>query len=73
MSPAPTETTDVKDAKPPRDSAATKRRLLASATEEFAERGVVGARVDRIGAAAQANKRLIYDDFGDKVFCSTRQ
>jgi AcrR family transcriptional regulator len=49
-----------------RDSAATKRRLLVAATEEFAERGVAGARVDRIAAAAQANKRLIYDYFGDK-------
>jgi len=49
-----------------RDSAATKGRLLAAATEEFAERGVAGARVDRIAAAAQANKRLIYDYFGDK-------
>jgi AcrR family transcriptional regulator len=26
----------------------------------------VGARVDRIAAAAQANKRLIYDYFGAK-------
>jgi AcrR family transcriptional regulator len=53
-------------AKPRRDSAATKRRLLAAATDEFASRGVAGARVDRIAASAQANKRLIYDYFGDK-------
>lgn len=52
--------------KPLRDSAATKRRLLAAATREFAERGVAGARVDRIALAAQANKRQIYDYFGDK-------
>jgi len=52
--------------KPPRDSAATKRRLLAAATQEFAERGIAGARVDRIASAAQANKRQIYDYFGDK-------
>jgi AcrR family transcriptional regulator len=58
--------TAAKAAKPRRDSAATKRRLLEAATEEFAERGVAGARVDRIAAAAQSNKRLIYDYFGDK-------
>ena len=52
--------------KPRRDSAATKRRLLAAATAEFAARGIAGARVDRIAAAAQANKRQIYDYFGDK-------
>lgn len=49
-----------------RDSAATKRRLLVAAADEFVARGVAGARVDRIAAAAQANKRLIYDYFGDK-------
>lgn len=52
--------------KPRRDSAATKRRLLAAATAEFAARGIAGARVDRIAAAAKANKRQIYDYFGDK-------
>src|SRR2546427_831066 len=39
-------------AKPPHDSAATKRRLLLAATNEFAERGIAGARVDRIAADA---------------------
>lgn len=52
--------------KPRRDSAATRRRLLAAATDEFAARGIAGARVDRIALAAQANKRQIYDYFGDK-------
>lgn len=52
--------------KPRRDSAATRRRLLAAATDEFAARGIAGARVDRIASAAQANKRQIYDYFGDK-------
>jgi AcrR family transcriptional regulator len=50
----------------PRDAAATKQRLLKAATEEFVDHGVAGARVDRIAASAQANKRLIYDYFGDK-------
>ncbi|MFF3746257.1 TetR/AcrR family transcriptional regulator [Streptomyces kronopolitis] len=48
------------------DSAATRERILAAATEEFAAHGVSGARVDRIAASASANKRAIYDYFGDK-------
>jgi AcrR family transcriptional regulator len=48
------------------DSAATKERILAAATAEFAAYGVAGARVDRIAAQAKANKRAIYDYFGDK-------
>ncbi|MEU3340071.1 TetR family transcriptional regulator [Streptomyces sp. NPDC006668] len=48
------------------DSAATKERIIAAATAEFAAHGVAGARVDRIAAAARANKRAIYDYFGDK-------
>jgi AcrR family transcriptional regulator len=51
----------------PYDSGATKERILAAATGEFAEHGVSGARVDRIAAAAAANKRAIYDYFGDKA------
>jgi AcrR family transcriptional regulator len=57
---------DVPGASSRRDSAATKRRLVAAATAEFAERGIAGARVDRIASAAQANKRAIYDYFKDK-------
>ncbi|OPC79199.1 TetR family transcriptional regulator [Embleya scabrispora] len=48
------------------DSAATKERILAAATAEFAAYGVAGARVDRIAAQAEANKRAIYEYFGDK-------
>jgi AcrR family transcriptional regulator len=48
------------------DSTATKERILAAATTEFAAHGVAGARVDRIATAAKANKRAIYDYFGDK-------
>src|SRR5258707_11353804 len=57
---------DLSAAKPRRDSAATRGRLLAAATDEFAARGIAGARVDRIASAARANKRLIYDYFTDK-------
>ncbi|MFJ9180562.1 TetR/AcrR family transcriptional regulator [Streptomyces sp. NPDC102360] len=48
------------------DSAATKERLLTAATAEFAAHGVSGARVDRIAKNAGANKRAIYDYYGDK-------
>jgi AcrR family transcriptional regulator len=48
------------------DSAATKRRILAAATAEFAEHGLAGARVDRIARRAGANKQLIYAYFGSK-------
>jgi AcrR family transcriptional regulator len=50
----------------PRDSAATRRRLLEAAREEFTARGIAGARVDRIASAANANKAQIYHYFGDK-------
>ena len=49
-----------------RDAAASKQRLLTAAAAEFVAHGIAGARVDRIAAAADANKRLIYDYFGDK-------
>jgi AcrR family transcriptional regulator len=50
----------------PRDSRATRELLLAAATEEFAEYGLAGARIDRIAERAGANKRLLYVYFGDK-------
>ncbi|TYC03353.1 TetR/AcrR family transcriptional regulator [Micromonospora sp. WP24] len=49
-----------------RDAEDTRRRLLAAAADEFAQRGIAGARVDRIAAAAGANKALIYTYFGNK-------
>jgi AcrR family transcriptional regulator len=50
----------------PRDAEATKALLLHAATEEFAEHGFAGARIDRIAERAGANKRLLYVYFGDK-------
>ncbi|MEV6025731.1 TetR family transcriptional regulator [Streptomyces sp. NPDC052036] len=50
----------------PRDSNATKARLLDAAFAEFAAYGIAGARVDRIAETAGANKRLIYVYFGNK-------
>lgn len=50
----------------PRNAAATKALLLNAATEEFAEYGLAGARIDRIAERAGVNKRLLYVYFGDK-------
>ncbi|MDQ0680140.1 AcrR family transcriptional regulator [Arthrobacter pascens] len=44
----------------------TKALLLGAATEEFSEKGLAGARVDRIAAAAGVNKERIYQYFGKK-------
>src|SRR5438874_766042 len=49
-----------------RDADATRRRLLAAATQEFAEYGIAGSRVDRIAAAAGSNKAQIYHYFTSK-------
>ncbi|MEU5186812.1 TetR family transcriptional regulator [Streptomyces klenkii] len=50
-----------------RDPEATKARIFAAATAEFAAHGIAGARVDRIAREAKANKQLIYAYFGDKA------
>ncbi|MER7794519.1 TetR family transcriptional regulator [Streptomyces sp. NPDC097640] len=52
---------------PARDAEATKARIFAAATAEFAAHGIAGARIDRIAREAKANKQLIYAYFGDKA------
>jgi AcrR family transcriptional regulator len=49
-----------------RDAEATRQRLLDAAADEFAARGIAGARVDRIARAARSNKAQIYHYFGSK-------
>jgi AcrR family transcriptional regulator len=49
------------------DSAATRAPLLDAAYAEFSERGLAGARVERIAAVAWANKQAIYAYFGSKA------
>lgn len=44
----------------------TRRRIFAAAVAEFAEHGLAGARIDRIAAAAKANKQAIYLYYGNK-------
>lgn len=49
-----------------RDPEWTKARLLEAARDEFAAKGLSGARVNAIAAAAGVNKQLLYYYFDDK-------
>jgi len=49
-----------------RDADRSQLAILASARDEFAERGLAGARMDSIAERAGLNKRLIYYYFGSK-------
>lgn len=49
-----------------RDPEPTRARILAAAKDEFARGGLGGARVDRIAALADANKRMLYYYFESK-------
>lgn len=44
----------------------TQEKILAAARQEFAARGLDGARVDRIARTAGVNKAMIYYHFGSK-------
>ncbi len=44
----------------------TRANIIEVATAEFAERGLSGARVDRIAARTNTSKRMLYYYFGDK-------
>lgn len=45
----------------------TRERLFAAAAREFAARGFAGASVDRIAAAANVNKAMLYYHFKSKA------
>lgn len=49
-----------------RDPEGMRLRILEAAKKEFAAHGLAGARVDRIAAAAGANKRMLYYHVGNK-------
>ena len=51
---------------PVRDAERTQQAILAAAEEEFAEKGLAGARVDTIAEQSGANKRMLYYYFGSK-------
>ncbi len=44
----------------------TAAAIMAAATQEFAEKGMGGARIDVIARRAGTNKRMLYHYFGDK-------
>jgi len=44
----------------------TRRDILRVATEEFANKGLAGARIDEIAARTRTSKRMIYYYFGGK-------
>lgn len=49
-----------------RDAERTRAEILAVATQEFADRGYSGARVDEIARRMSTTKRMIYYYFGGK-------
>ena len=49
-----------------RDAAATRRRILEAALEEFAAKGLDAARIEDIADQAGANRRMAYYYFGSK-------
>ena len=59
--------TPLGEASTPDKSQSTRERILRAATDEFADKGFAGGRLDAISAAAQANIRMIYHYFGDKA------
>lgn len=50
-----------------RDSAKSRANIIEIATQEFAERGLSGARVDHIAARTRTSKRMLYYYFGSKA------
>ncbi len=48
------------------DGVRSREEILAVATDEFAERGLAGARVDDIAERTRTSKRMIYYHFGSK-------
>jgi AcrR family transcriptional regulator len=49
-----------------RDADATRKRILDAALQEFAEKGLAGARVDSIAERAGSSARMLYVYFGSK-------
>lgn len=49
-----------------RNSSATRAELISVATDEFAEKGLAGARVEEIASRTATSKHMIYYHFGSK-------
>lgn len=54
------------EAKGSHASEISRAEILAVATEEFAQRGLAGARVDQIAERTRTSKRMLYYYFGSK-------
>src|SRR5689334_10175868 len=68
ITPADESCVETRDDQPIRkhDPERTKQDILKVATEEFAEHGLSGARVDAIATRMRTTKRMIYYYFGSK-------
>lgn len=64
--PVPLPAEDGKPERRTRDAAGTRKKILDAAIEEFAERGLSGARIDSIAQRSGANMRMIYHYYGNK-------
>jgi len=49
-----------------KDASVMYRQILEAATNEFADKGYAGARMDEIARQAKINKAMIYYHIGDK-------
>ncbi|MCP5143497.1 MAG: TetR family transcriptional regulator [Gammaproteobacteria bacterium] len=63
---AKTATAPTKDTPRVRDTELTRSTILRVAMEEFAEKGLSGARIDEIAERTNSSKRMIYYYFGSK-------
>jgi AcrR family transcriptional regulator len=62
----PTDRQDRPAAPRRKDAERTRAEILEAAAVEFSERGLSGARVDKIAARTRINKRMIYYYYGSK-------
>ena len=63
---ANTGASEIQPRKRKRNAKATRDELLQAATEEFANKGLAGARVEEIAARTATSKHMIYYHFGSK-------
>jgi AcrR family transcriptional regulator len=63
---APTATTASRQRTKLRDAEATRDEILLAALQEFADKGLHGARVEEIAARTATSKHMIYYYFGSK-------
>jgi AcrR family transcriptional regulator len=64
--PTSTKSSDARAGERARDAEATRENILEIATEEFADKGLSGARIDKIAERTNTSKRMIYYYFGGK-------